>query len=62
MPEMALLSNMYHFALKRKMISYDAMPGEFLTDVQINPRPVIGDDDFQGLLNNADDDFKDVLI
>ncbi len=60
--EIALLSSMYHLALKRKMISYEAMPGEFFTDAPVNPRPVVSDHDFQGLLDNADTDFKDVLI
>ena len=59
--ETALLSAVYHMALKRKMISYEAMPGEFLTDVQVNPRPVVSDQDFQRLLDNANADFKRVL-
>ena len=60
--EIALLSSMFHLALKRKMISYESMPGEFFTDAPVNPRPVVSDQDFQRLLDNADADFKDVLI
>ncbi len=60
--EIRLLSAMYHLALKRKLISYEVMPGEFIRTVQVNPRPVISDEAFQKLLDHATDDFKDVLI
>ena len=60
--EMALLSAMYHMALKRKMIHYEAMPGEFLLETKTNPRRLITDDEFDLMLSKAPNNFKDILI
>ena len=60
--EMALLSAMYHMALKRKKINYEAMPGEFLIKTETNPRRLITDAEFDLMLNKATDNFKDILI
>lgn len=60
--EMAVLSAMYHMALKRKKINADVMPGEFVFARSKNPRRRITDDEFESILKNADHRFQDVLI
>ena len=60
--EIALLSHMYHLALKRKKISAEAMPGEFVTKNESNPRRIITEEEFEKLLKKPDRDFADVLI
>ena len=57
-----LLSAMYFLALKRKKITADAMPGEFVKKVNINPRRILTETEFEKLLEHADPDFKDVLV
>lgn len=57
------MSAAYHLALKRKKISYDSMPGEFVRKDSSVPRRKITEEEFQTLTENAKPvDFKDVLI
>ncbi len=60
--EVAVFSAMYHLAQRRKKIYADAMPGEFLTEDESNPRRLITDDELETLLEHASLDFRDVLI
>ena len=60
--EIAQLSTMFHSARKKKLISADTMPGEFVKEAYSNPRPTIKDNDYEKLLEKADPDFKDILI
>ena len=60
--EIKVLSTMYHTALKRKLISAEAMPGEFVQKKADNPRRIVTDAEFKKLLEHADPDFRDVLV
>ena len=60
--ELAALSAMYNLARKRKKIPAEFMPGEFVMVNGSNPRRIISEDEFETLLNHADDDFRDLLI
>jgi integrase len=60
--ELGVLRAMYNLALKRKKISADDMPGEFVLRNERNPRRIITDDEFNALLKHANDDFRDLFI
>lgn len=60
--EIGVLRAMYNLALKRKKISADDLPGEFVMKNERNPRRIITDGEYEALLKDADDDFKDLLI
>jgi integrase len=60
--ELGALRAMYNLALKRKKITSDDMPGEFVLRNERNPRRIITDDEFESLLKHANDDFSDLLI
>lgn len=60
--EIEQLSAIYHAALKRKLISADSMPGEFVRVECTNPRRTITDGEYDKLLKYANPDFRDVLI
>lgn len=60
--EIQLMSAMYHLALKRKKITINAMPGEFVKKEFVNPRRIVKESDFRKLLDHATPDFRDVLI
>ena len=60
--EIQLMSAMYHLALKRKKITINAMPGEFVKKEYVNPRRILTELEFKKLLDHAAPDFKDVLI
>jgi integrase len=60
--EIALLSTMYHSALESKKITPDVMPGRFVMTRKRNPRPIVTEDQFEKLLEQAAPDFADVLI
>jgi integrase len=60
--EIEILRSMYRFALKRKKIHADTLPGEFVQLNEKNPRPIVSEKAYQDLLENADPDFRDVLI
>jgi len=60
--EITYLSVMYHAALKRKKISQEALPGEFVKARIKNPRRIITDQEFEAILDYADMDFQDFLI
>jgi integrase len=60
--EIGVLRAMFRLALKRKMIPVEVMPGEFIQTGGSVPRRIVTDDEFESLLNNADDDdFKDLI-
>jgi integrase len=52
--ELGLLRFMYNLALKRKKISADDMPGEFVLKNERNPRRIVTDDEFTAILQHAD--------
>lgn len=60
--EIQLLSAMYHLAKKRKKITPESMPGEFVKKGNTNPRKIVTDADFEKILKHAARDFKDVLV
>ena len=61
--EIALLSAVYHLALKRKKIPANIMPGEFvLKNDEVNPRRIVTEAEYNKLLDNTNPDFKDMLI
>jgi integrase len=60
--EIKLFSAIYHLAVKRKKISADLMPGEFLVKEEINPRRILSDKEFEKILKHTEGDFKDLLI
>jgi len=60
--EIKLLSTMYHTSLKRKLISAESMPGEFVLKKAYNPRRIVTDAEIEKLLEYADPDFKDLLV
>ena len=53
---------MYHTALKRKLISAETMPGEFVQKKSDNPRRIVKDDEFEKICEQARGDFRDVLV
>jgi integrase len=60
--EIMALSAMYHKAQKAKKIHADAVPGQFITKNDRNPRRLITDDEYESLCKHDDDDFRDVLV
>lgn len=61
--ELCLLSAAYHLAVKRRKIHTDSMPKEFVRDeVLADPRPLVTDEQYKGLLEHAAPDFYDVLL
>ena len=59
--EIAVLSAMFHLALKQKKIQADTMPGEFDKKNEVNPRPLITKEEFEKLLAESDPEFQDIL-
>lgn len=61
--QIALLSAAYRMAVKRKLISTDFLPGEFIRVDKTVPRRKITEAEYNLLLEHASsDDFRDVLI
>ncbi len=60
--EIVVLRAMFNAARKRKKISADLMPGQFIQERKVNPRRRITPEEYQELLDHAKPDFRDVLI
>jgi integrase len=61
--EISLLRAMYNEAKKRKKILPEMMPGHFPMNGETNPRPIITEDQYRSLLENAaSEDFRDVMV
>jgi integrase len=61
--EIALLSAMYHLALKDRKILPEQTPGRFPMEKGINPRRVLTEDEAESLITHAGDEgFRDVII
>jgi integrase len=60
--EIGLLSTMFHMAVKDRKIPADFMPTEFVRKFSQPPRRRVEEEEYQALLEHADDDFRDVLI
>lgn len=58
----SVLSASYHLAAKRKLISTDLVPGEFIKVEVADPRRIIKDAEYEALLKAADPDYRDVLV
>jgi integrase len=61
--EIALLSAMYHLAVRDRKILADQTPGRFVLAREINPRRIITDEEAEELFSAAKDhDCRDVFI
>ena len=60
--EIAMLSAVFHLAVRRKKIPADFMPGEFVKVKSKLPRRRITESEYNRLLKHANEDFKDILI
>jgi len=60
--EIKLLRTMFRHALKSKKINPQVLPGEFVTLDEYPARPLISGHDFEKIVEQADVNFKDVLI
>ncbi len=60
--EVATLSAIYNEARKAKKIHADMLPGEFFIEQDINPRPLVSDEQHEQLLEVVKSDFFDVLV
>lgn len=60
--EISLLRSMYLRAKRAKKIHGDVIPGEFITENKVNPRPIVTEEQFEGIKKAAGDDFRDFLI
>gem|GEM_PF-2014465 len=60
--EIEILAAIYNTARKRRKITADAMPGEFIQKRERNPRRRITQEEYGKLLEHAHPDFRDILI
>lgn len=60
--EVQVLRSMFNMAIRRKQIHPDSKPGEFVQLGEVNPRRIITDDEFEQMLDHADDDLKDLMM
>jgi len=60
--ELSLFRTIYRKAMKRKKISADHVPGEFILKNEVNPRRVITDEEFKLILVNTHENFADLWL
>ena len=60
--ELAVLRQIYRLAIKWDEIPPDSIPGQFVMNGEVNPRPIITDEQFELLHKNATPIFQDILL
>lgn len=60
--EINLFSAMFNLAAKRKEIPADLVPGEFIRKNDVNPRPIVSEENFNAILAQCSNDLAEFLI
>lgn len=60
--EVAVLSGAFTAAEKANKIQVEMIPKSFFIEEDNNPRPIVTEEQYEGLLKNSQADFKDVLV